>query len=83
MGLVSLVPSEIGKGTWSTNLGESPHVLGHAVHVRGWAAETVTSRSVPRLWNLLLNRGMLGTAWLMHTPPLGFSCHFGCALPYV
>ena len=49
MGLVSLVPSEIGMGTWSTNLGESPHVLGHAVHVRGWAAETVTSRSVPRL----------------------------------
>jgi hypothetical protein len=42
MGPVSLVPSGIGKGTWTTNLGEGPHVLGHAVHVCGWVAEYVT-----------------------------------------
>jgi hypothetical protein len=77
MGPVSLVPSGIGKGAWTTTLGEGPHVLGHAVHVLGWVAESVTFPPCIKTVRSAPEPRIAGNCLVGVGPPPWFLCHFG------
>jgi hypothetical protein len=84
MGPVSLVPSGIGKGFMTTNLGEGPRVLGHAVHVLRWAAESVTFPPCIKTVEMDPEPRKVGNRLVdACSTPFGFNCLFGVCISRV